>query len=87
MGVTYIEINPPYTAHINTAISYLPLSTQEKEIVIKKNNKKWPTHLKINKTRRPFDRVEKPNTNGRTLGDVDFGHKKSPRHYTGLTNV
>ena len=85
MGVTYSEINPPYTAHINTAVSCLPLSTQEKEIVIKKT-KKGPTHLK-NKTRRPFDRVEKPNTNGRTLGDVDFGHKKSPRHYTGLTNV
>jgi len=40
MGVTYSEINPPYTAHINTAVSCLPLSTQEKEIVIKKNKKR-----------------------------------------------
>lgn len=47
MGVTYIEINPPYTAHINTAISYLPLSTQEKEIVIKKTTKNGLRILKL----------------------------------------
>ena len=47
MGVTYSEIKPPYTAHINTAVSCLPLSTQEKEIVIKKNKKRGLRILKI----------------------------------------